>query len=107
MKCEKCGEHNFKEWKSGETYEGLDEHHNPPEFITKALGEEWKGERHLLCRRCHITDLHKHIKRILWRNSSSSKFINSETWLMKKMNLDQLRIAKDEIYKFTKVWINE
>jgi len=105
MKCEKCGDDNFKEWKSGETYKGLDEHHNPPEFITERLGEKWEGERYLLCRECHILILHKIIKQILFRNSNSAKFVNSEYWLMNKMTLEQLKIAREEIYNFTKLWL--
>jgi len=103
MKCEKCGKEDV-EWKKNKTYHGLDEHHNPPEFITKRLGEKWVGARHLLCRDCH-TELHKTIKQILFRNSNSTKFVNSEYWLMNKMNLTQLKTAKGEITNFTKVWI--
>jgi len=104
MKCAKCSKKNIA-WESGKTYKGLDKHHNPPEFLSNKLGEEWSGEFYMLCRDCHV-ELHREIKQILFKNSNSMKFIDSEDWLMKKMCINQIKEAQKEIYDFTKEWIN-
>lgn len=105
MRCQKCKK-EFEEssWEKDKTYKGLDIHHNPPEFISDKLQEEWSGEFYNLCRDCHVK-LHKEIKKILYAKSNSLKFINSEYWLIQKMSLEQIKKAKEEIYSFTKQWI--
>jgi hypothetical protein len=111
MKCD-CCKNNFEQnqWKRFVTYKGLDKHHNPPTFITNFLVEDWKGDVYNLCRDCHTegeNNIHLNIKKILNKNSSSLKFINSEQWIMKKMTIKQIQEAKDEIIIFTKRWIDE
>lgn len=91
-------------WESGKKYTGIDRHHNPPEFITKRLGELWKGEILNLCREHHV-QLHREIKIILNRIAGTLKFVNSEHWILQKMNLQQVRSAKEEVYNFTKNWV--
>lgn len=105
MKCDKCGHDEFPEWKSGETYLGLDKHHNPPEEISRFLKEEWSGEFFSLCRPCHIK-LHKEITNILKKYSSSPRY-NSDFWLMFKSTPKEIKQAKEEIYLFTKQWIQK
>jgi len=104
--CHKCYQVCNEKWISGKTYLGIDRHHNPPEFISNFFKENWSGEFYKLCRKCHVS-LHKEIKNILFKNSNSASFINSENWLMKKMTIEQIKKAKQEIYIFTKRWIKE
>lgn len=105
MECNKCkGDFSHIQWKSKETYEGIDLHHNPPEFISDYLKEKWSGEFYNLCRK-HHKELHKEILKILNKNSSSLKFINSEYWICKRMSLNEMKQAQKEIYIFTKEWI--
>jgi hypothetical protein len=107
MKCQKCGK-DFSDaiWKSGETYEGIDQHHNPPEFISDYLGEAWSGEFYNLCRK-HHRELHDEILKILNKKSTALKFINSEYWICKRMNKNQIKEAQKEIYEFTLIWLNK
>lgn len=105
IQCDKClGLFNSNSWEREVTYKGIDEHHNPPKFITKILQEIWVGEFYNLYRKCHRI-LHDKILEILNNNACSFKFIKSEHWIMKKMNLNQIRKSKEEIYKFTLEWI--
>jgi hypothetical protein len=101
MKCAYDGEEIEDIWESGKTYEGVDEHHNPPQFLM----ENWEGETYYLCRKHHV-ELHKQIKIILNRIAGTMKFCNSEDWLLKKMNINQIRQARQEVYDYTKRWIN-
>lgn len=106
MICDKCKkDFSHITWISGETYEGIDKHHNPPEFLSDYLREQWSGEFYNLCRDCH-KQLHKEILIILNKKSSNLKFINSEFWICKKMSLKELQEVKIGIYNFTKEWIN-
>ena len=105
MICEKCRKgFSNSNWKSGVTFEGIDRHHNPPEFISNRLGEEWSGEFYNLCRKCH-REIHTEILIILNVKSNALKFINSEHWICERMNTKQIEEAKEEIYLFTKEWI--
>lgn len=115
MKCAYCGE-DGEEWESGKTYKGLDEHHNPPKFLfvgemKNAYGDiipfgkkEWSGKTYFLCRK-HHTELHKEIKKILNKIAGSLKFVNSEDWILKKMTINQINQARQEVYNFTEEWI--
>lgn len=100
-KCDYDGEEIITKWESGKTYEGLDEHHNPPKFL--CVGE-WSGKTYFLCRK-HHTELHKEIKKILNKIAGTMKFVNSEDWLLKKMSLNQINMARQEVYNFTEEWI--
>ena len=106
MKCNKCGKDKFEDWKNGITYEGLDEHHNPPEFISEYLKEKWSGEYYSLCRKCH-RELHDEIIKIMNKKAETLKFIKSEYWVMQRMSLNQLRECKKEIYDFTNKWLEK
>ena len=101
VKCDKCGKSIFRDWVSGETYEGLDEHHNPPQFTLK----EWKGEFVYLCRKCH-RELHDEILILMNKKAGTLKFIKSEFWVMKRMNEQQKEELSQEVYDFTKEWLN-
>jgi hypothetical protein len=105
-----CSKRNHEvidsEWKSGETYEGLDRHHNPPEFMFKRGEQKWFGEMLSLCRKHHV-EIHREIKQILFRHSSLIKFVNSEDWLCKHITDLKFNLARIEIYNFTKRWLND
>lgn len=105
MICEKCKK-DFSDvkWKSGETYEGLDRHHNPPEFISEYLNESWSGEFYDLCRKDH-RELHDELLKILNEIAGTLKFLNSEYWVCKKMSPQQKEESKKKMYEFTKEWI--
>lgn len=105
--CSYDGEQIGDKWESGKTYNGLDEHHNPPKFLCQGEvpnGNYWKGETYFLCRKHHV-ELHRQIKIILNKIVGTMKFVNSEDWLCKKMNWKQIDEAKEEVYNFTKEWI--
>ena len=76
MKCEKCGRDIESEWKSGVTYEGIDYHHNPPQFLM----DNWKGDLLKLCRDCHTgkNGLHKQILILMNKKANTLKFNGSE-----------------------------
>lgn len=105
MICGKCHkDFSDKKWESGETYDGIDAHHNPPEFISDYLKEQWSGEFYYLCRK-HHREIHDEIIKILNNKSTSLKFINSEFWVCKRMSLQEIQECKEEIYNFTRNWI--
>ena len=101
MKCSYDREEIEDIWESGKTYEGMDNHHNPPKFLMK---RNWEGKRYLLCRKHHV-ELHKEIKIILNKIAGTMKFCNSEDWLCKKMTQKQIEQARKEVYDFTERWI--
>jgi len=100
MKCDKCLNEFNEEWKLGKTYEGIDEHHNPPQFLMEK-GEEWKGELFSLCRK-HHTELHKEITEII-RKHSMRKTGKSDYWLW--LYVSDRKKCREEIIKFTEGWI--
>ena len=104
--CEKCNKIFNEKWESKKTYEGIDQHHNPPEFLSEFLNDNWSGEFYNLCRKCH-RKLHDEIIIILNKKANAIKFINSEYWILQKMNEKQIQEVKNEIYDFTKKWIKE
>ena len=104
MKCDKCKEDINVIWKSRETYKGIDKHHNPPEFLSNFLKEKWSGEFYYFCRDCH-RKLHNEIIILLNKKTNTSKFINSEFWVIQKINLKLIKESQTEIYDFTKEWI--
>ena len=105
IKCDKCKRFfDSNSWERGKTYKGIDKHHNPPTFFSKVLKKSWSGEIYNLCRKCH-RELHNNIIKILNKKIQTLKFINSEHWILKKMNLKQIKEAEKEIYQFTKEWI--
>jgi hypothetical protein len=107
MKCDYCNE-DFSEskWEKGVTYEGIDSHHNPPEFLSDFLKEQWSGEFYNLCRK-HHRELHDQIILLLNKKANTLKFIKSEYWVLQKMNLKQIEEVKEEIIEFTRRWIND
>ena len=107
MKCDKCKKDCSKLiYEKGKTYEGIDKHHNPPEFLSDFLKEKWSGEFYSLCRDCH-RKLHDIIIIMLNKKANNFKFIKSEYWILQKMNLKLIRESKEEIYAFTKIWIKK
>jgi len=104
IKCDYCKE-DFEEaiWEKGKIYEGIDEHHNPPQFLMK---ENWKGKMYNLCRKHHRI-LHNEILKILNRVAGTLKFINSEDWVCKKMTPKKIEEARKEVYDFTEKWISQ
>jgi len=101
--CAKCWNFNEK-WVSGETYEGLDCHHNPPQFFADFLKKTWSGIYYNLCRKCH-RKLHDEIIIILNKKARTMKFVKSEYWTLMKMNPKQIEEVEQEVYDFTKEWI--
>ena len=99
-KCKRCGKENTK-WNSGETYKGLDEHHNPPQFMMN----EWKGELYFLCRECH-KELHQKIIVPLLNNFARTlKYNGSEYWIwFKILPIDKPNAIK-KVYNTTKDFI--
>jgi len=105
-KCKKSFETSNKNyWQSGEKFEGIDEHHNPPEEISRFLKEKWSGELFNLCRSCH-KKLHIKITSILKKYSRNPHY-NSDYWLMQYSTPKEIKEAEKEIYNFTKKWIKE
>lgn len=103
MICEKCGK-NLSHIKAKKyiTYEGIDEHHNPPTFMLKT----WVGEIMLLCRK-HHKKLHDEILKIMFRHSLLRVPKKSEYWTWIKILPINRKKCIDEIIKFTKGWIND
>ena len=101
MICEKCGEDfsNYK-WESGKKYLGIEDHHNPPEFMV----EKWDGTWHKLCHK-HHRELHDEIIKII--NKGNLKFVKSEYWAwIKILPIDRPKIIK-EVMEYTKRWLND
>lgn len=105
--CAKCKktEKEFPPWQSGEVYEGLDSHHNPPEFISDYLNQEWSGEKFDLCRKCH-RELHDEIIKIMHHHSTLLKPKKSEYWTWIAILPINRKPMIQEIIKFTREWIN-
>jgi len=103
MNCAKCKKYfTGNEWKSGKTYEGIDEHHNPPKFMVNV----WEGKLYNLCRKCH-RELHDEIIKILNEEAKTLKFVNSEHWVwIKILPINQPKAVK-RVFDFTEEWINE
>lgn len=102
--CYKCNNLFLDKWESGKEYLGIDEHHNPPEEISRFLKEQWKGKFYRLCRKCH-QNLHKEITIILKKYSNKPNY-NSDYWLMMHSTPLKIKEAQEEIYNFTEKWIN-
>jgi len=103
MICEKCGRDKFPEWQTGKTYEGIDEHHNPPQFLMK----NWKGDLLKLCRKCHTgkDGLHYQILILMNKKANTMIFLKSEDWLLKKMCPKDINELAIEVYEFTNEWL--
>lgn len=103
MKCQKCLK-EFQEdtWQSGETYNAIDIHHNPPQFMV----EQWKGDLINLCRKCH-RDLHNKILEIMFSFSNLYKPKKSEQWTWLYIIGSKRKECIDAVTKFTMGWINE
>ena len=81
MICDKCKEDILSNWEIYKTYNGIDEHHNPPQFMMV----EWKGEKYNLCRDCHKELHHLFIVPIMNKIAGTLKTNGSEHWLWMKM----------------------
>ena len=105
IRCSKCNCNlNNKEWKKGKTYEGLDYHHNPPQFMFEDK-KEWKGELIPLCRKCH-KELHTKIREIMFKYSNLFKPNKSDYWnWIKVIGKDRIK-CREEVFSFTKRWLN-
>ena len=97
--CEKCGLVGER-WESGKTYLGIDEHHNPPEFMLKA----WKGKLIPLCRD-HHKELHKEIIKIMFKHSNLLKTSKGEHWIWLHILPIKRRDCIKEVLNFTSKWI--
>jgi hypothetical protein len=105
--CEKCKTKNTI-WKSGETYKGLDEHHNPPKHMFEWIGDIWRGNIFTLCRECHTGKLGLHkiiIAPKLLSYVGIQRNYESEFWICKHMTPDAMRKARDEIFLLSKKWV--
>lgn len=106
--CEKCGKINSP-WKSGVKFEGLDEHHNPPEFMFNE-GEKWTGEMLTLCRECHTGKKGIHQKIIIpFLNNfvGNLKANGNEHWLWIKVIPCDRMFCRELCYELTKKWLGE
>ena len=100
MICDKCKQ-DFSNvvWEKGKTYNGIDQHHNPPEFMV----EKWEGEIYNLCRK-HHRELHDKIIEIL--NEGTLKFVKSEYWAWIKIIPSKRQEVIEKVIKFTKGWVD-
>lgn len=109
MQCSYCGEwFENTDFKSGETFKGIDEHHNPPKFLTGE--EEWNDfeGRQLLCLcREHHRELHDEILVIINRIARTLKFNKSEYWVCQRMSISQKQEATREVFEYTKRWLSQ
>jgi len=86
MICMKCGEDlSHIRAEKYKTYEGIDEHHSPPEFML----EEWEGR----------------IIRIMFEHSTLFKPNKSEHWTWIKVIPTNRPKCIKEVIKFTDDWI--
>lgn len=101
--CELCGVAN-KPWVSGETFDGLHEHHNPPQYMLKP----WKGELLTLCRKDHESIHRDLILPHLNKIAGTLKPIKSESWIWTRLLTEiQKDSIPNEIFKETKRWLND
>ena len=109
LQCSYCGElFENTDYEKGETFKGIDEHHNPPKFLT---GEkEWNDfeGRHFLnlCRK-HHRELHDEIIIILNKIARTLKFNKSEHWVCQKLTPTQKKEATKEVFEFTREWLSQ
>lgn len=100
--CKKCN-HLFKhKWEKGKTWEGIDEHHSPPEFML----DEWKGKIIPLCRK-HHRNLHDRIIKIMFKHSNLFKPKKSEHWTWVAIMPNKRKECIEEVIKFTKEWLRD
>lgn len=105
MKCDFCGV-DFKDWwEKGVTYNGIDEHHNPPKFMFKKNGK-WNGKLYNFCRE-HHKKLHKIIIKILNKKFNGFKFIDSEYYIWIRLSKQQQQQVTKEVYDFTEKWLKD
>ena len=103
--CDYCN-HLFKiKAEKGVTYKGIDEHHNPPQFMFEK-DENWKGKIYNLCRK-HHRQLHDEIIKILNMEAKMLKFVKSEYWVWMRINLARRKEIRKKIFGFTERWIKE
>lgn len=109
LKCSKCNKDvDNTIFQSGEIFKGIDEHHNPPKFLT---GEDnWNkfDGRDLLnlCRDCH-RELHNIILIMMNKKANTLKFNGSEYWLCRKMSIQQKEELAKEVFEYTNQWISQ
>ena len=104
IKCIKCNKKFEKnQFQRGKKYLGIDEHHNPPEFMFEK-DERWFGEIINLCRKCHV-ELHELIRNIMFEHSNLFKKNNSDYWIWIKVLPCDRKKCREEIFNFTKEWI--
>jgi len=103
MICEHCKK-DFSGIKAeqGITYEGIDYHHNPPEFMV----DKWKGELLKLCRKCH-KELHIKIREIMFKHSTLFKPNKSDYWTWIKVLPCDREKCVNEVIKYTKELVND
>jgi hypothetical protein len=103
MICNKCQKDILETWKTKVTYNGIDRHHNPPQFMMI----QWKGEMYNLCRECHKMLHHKFIIPIMNKISGVLRYNGSEHWLWQSMSPKQREECREAIYLSTKRWIED
>ena len=105
MICDKCKKNIDSKWESGITYEGIDFHHNPPQFLMK----DWKGDLLTLCRNCHTgsNGIHNKILILMNKKANTLKFNGSEHWLLQKMCQKDIDELANEVFEFTNNWLNK
>lgn len=104
--CQKCCKEFIENsWVSGETYESIDIHHNPPQFMVKESGK-WEGNLINLCRKCH-RELHDNILDIMFKFSNLFKFKKSEYWTWLAIIGNERNKCIEEVKNFTEEWLKE
>lgn len=103
MKCTKCNQDfSDAQYKQGETYKGIDYHHNPPTFMM----EKWEGMIIPLCREHHV-EIHREIKKIMFKHSSLMKPKNSEHWTwIAILPKDRKKVIRG-VNKFAGKWLDD
>ena len=105
-KCIKCNKENTQ-WVSGEKFEGLEEHHNPPRYMFENR-KRWEGEIFTLCDECH-EKLHQEVI-IPFLNvvAGTLKKNGSEHWLWNKLILEYKREnTKEQVINMTRRFVHD
>lgn len=107
IQCSYCGKwFENTDFKPRETFKGIDEHHNPPKFLTgEKKWNDFEGRCFFnLCRE-HHKFLHDEILKIMNKVVGTLKWNGSEYWLLQKLSPNQRKEVTKEVFEFTNKWI--
>ena len=115
MNCERCNKDcSGISAEKNKTYHGIDEHHNPPEFMDCYDGDVFEGKEYHrkyvmynLCRKCH-KELHQDIIiPFLNKFIPTLKFNGSEFWLWLKVVKSRREECRKLVFDLTTKWIEK